>query len=473
MLSWGALWSALTGNPEGQGGLAGREFTAVVIDSRQAAPGSLFVALRGEKQDGHDFVLDAFRRGAVAALVSRPVPGCEMTWLVEGSLPAAEGSTPVCLQVPDVLRALQDAAHSWCQRQVGRRVIAITGSVGKTSTKEAIAAVLAQRYRVLKSEGNFNNEIGLPLTLLKLEPGHQRVVLEMGMYAAGEIARLVEIARPVVGVVTNVLPVHLERLGSLEAIARAKAELPQGLPADGVAILNGDDPLVRAMARLSPATTAITYGLGPGCDLWASHVRSGGLAGIDARFHYGGKSRLVHLPWLGRHNVYPALAAAAVGLAEGLSWDEIVAGLRAGGNLGRLTVRHGAAGATILDDSYNSSPASALADLDLLAELSGRRLAVLGDMLELGSYEEEGHREVGRRAGEVLDILATVGRRANWIAEEAKRRNPTLAVQTWQDRQEAAAWLRQQLRPGDYVLVKGSRAMALEEVATALCKEEP
>lgn len=467
MLSFGMLWGALAGMPEPRGPLADRVFAGIVIDSRQAGPGSLFVALHGEKQDGHDYVADAFRRGALAALVSRPAPGCAVTWPVAGDLPAQDGVTSICLQVPDVLRALQDVA-AWRARQAGCRVIAVTGSVGKTSTKEAIARVLARRYPLLKSEGNFNNEIGLPLTLLQLEAEHRRVVLEMGMYAPGEIARLVEIAGPAVGVVTNVGFVHLERLGSIEAIARAKAELPQGLPQGGALVLNGDDPRVRTMAQETPASTVITYGLGPDCDLRAEDIRSHGLDGVDLALVYQDEQQPVHLPALGRHNVYVALAAAAVGRVEGLSWEEIAAGLGDCRNLGRLIVVAGAGGATILDDAYNASPASTLADLDLLAELDGRRLAVLGDMLELGAYEEKGHRQVGRRAAEVLDMLVVVGQRARWIAEEAQRRNPGMIVRIGRDCEQAANWLRYELRPGDYLLVKGSRAMALEQVVAAL-----
>ena len=469
MLSLGALWSALSGSPEASGPLASRELAGVVIDSRKVTPGSLFVALRGERQDGHDFVADAFGRGAVAALVSRAVPGGWPTWPVQGAWPEGAVEGPVCLQVPDVLVALQEVASAWRSR-CRCRVVAVTGSVGKTSTKEAIAQVLARRGRVLKSEGNLNNEIGLPLTLLHLRAEHQWAVVEMGMYAPGEIARLVEIARPAVGVVTNVGPVHLERLGSIEAIARAKAELPQGLPAEGVAILNGDDERVRAMAEVTRAH-AITFGLGAGCDLRATDVESHGLAGLAARFHHQGHVHQVRLPWLGRHNVYVALAAAAVGAAEGLAWSEITEGLAEAGTLGRMAILAGHAGSTILGDTYNACPASMLADLDLLAELQGRRLALLGDMLELGAYEEEGHRQVGRRAAEVLDVLATVGPRAHWIAEEARRCNPGLAVTAWQDREEAAAWLRSQLMPGDYVLVKGSRGMALDQVVPLLQRE--
>jgi len=462
------------GEAGAKGALAERGFTAIAIDSRQASPGSLFVALPGEKQEGHDFVLDAFRRGATAALVSRPVPGCETIWPVQGPLPDAGSVEPVGLLVPDVLRALQDLAAAWRRQHTACRVVAVTGSIGKTSTKEAVAAVLSRRYRVLKSEGNYNNEIGLPLTLLQLEPDHRWAVLEMGMYAPGEIARLVEVAGPAVGVVTNVGPVHLERLGSIEAIAQAKAELPRGLPGNGVLVLNGDDPWVRGMARETSAGTVITYGLGARCDLRAESIESRGLQGIEARIRHHDQSQPwpLSLPWPGRHNVYVALAAAAVGLAESLTWEEIAAGLNQCSSLGRLRLVRGTHGATILDDTYNASPASTVADLDLLADLDGRRLAILGDMLELGSYEEEAHREVARRAAEVLDILATVGPRARWIAEEAQCLKPTLAIRAFESCQEAVAWLRPELQTGDYLLVKGSRAMALEEVVAALREEE-
>ncbi len=469
MLTLGDLWRALTGREPAHGGVAGAELASVVIDSRLAGPGSLFVALRGEKRDGHEFVRDAFERGAIAALVSRPVEGLS-SLAAEGEFPA-EAQVPVCLVVRDALGALQDLSAYYRRQYPAVRVIGVTGSVGKSSTKEAIAAVLGQRYRVLKSEGNYNNEIGLPLTLLQLEHGHERAVLEMGMYALGEIARLVEISEPSVGVVTNVGPVHLERLGSIEAVAEAKAELARGLPPDGVLVLNGDDARVRAMAAATPARTVISYGLGESCDLRATDVTSRGLQGVDATFGYRSDAWRVQLPWPGRHNVYVALAAAAVGLAEGLSWEEIDAGLRGLGGLGRLRVVRGPAGATILDDTYNASPASTLADLDLLAELPGRRVALLGDMLELGSEEEEGHRRVGRRAGEVVEMLVVVGRRARWIAEEALRVNPALVVEMAEDRGAAATWLRPRLRAGDYVLVKGSRGMALEE-AVSLLREE-
>ena len=399
-----------------------RPLTAVVIDSRQAEPGSLFVALPGEHTDGHNFVAHAFSRGALAALVSRPVDGPYLT--LDARLPNQEFSVqpgePVCVLVDDTLVALQKIAAAWRTR-FAPRVIGVTGSVGKTTTKEIIAAVLGQRYVTLKSPGNLNNEIGLPLTVLQLEERHERVVLEMGMYDIGEIAQLCRIAQPHVGVITNVGPVHLERLGTIERVAQAKAELLQALPANGTAVLNGDDPLVSAMAPQTRARV-FRYGLGPESDLWADEIAGEGLEGIRFRFHYQGDVVHVRVPLLGRHSVHTALRATAVGLIEGLSWDEIVPGLQNVETQLRLMVVRALNGATLLDDTYNASPASTLAALNLLADLpvgNGRRIAVLGDMLELGSYEEEGHRIVGARVADVADSLITVGQRARLIAAEA------------------------------------------------------
>ncbi|MBC7249270.1 MAG: UDP-N-acetylmuramoyl-tripeptide--D-alanyl-D-alanine ligase [Anaerolineae bacterium] len=443
--------------------------SSVVIDSRLVTPGGMFVALRGERQDGHDFVADAFSRGAVAAIVERELPiECHVLDTRRLPLPGPAGgvSLPLCLLVEDSLAALQRFAAFW-RAKFDVRVIGVTGSVGKTMTKEMAYAVLKRRFRTLKSEGNYNNEIGLPLTLLQLSPEHERVVLEMGMYDIGEIALLAEIARPVVGVVTNVGPVHLERLGTIERIAQAKAELVQALPADGVAILNGDDPLVRPMAEMT-AARPFFYGLSPDCDLWASEVQSRGLEGVHFRLHYQGETIHARVPLLGRHSVHTALRAAAVGLVEGESWEEIIGGLQDTVQL-RLVVVPGINGCTLLDDTYNSAPASAIAALNLLDELEGRKIAVLGDMLELGSYEEEGHRKVGRRAVDVAAILVAVGPRGRIIGEEALACGmPAERVYFAADNAQASAWLREVVAPGDVVLVKGSRGMRMEEIVTAL-----
>jgi UDP-N-acetylmuramoyl-tripeptide--D-alanyl-D-alanine ligase len=449
-----------------------RPLSAVVIDSRQAEPGSLFVALPGERTDGHNFVAHAFSRGAIAALVSHRVEGPFAT--VDARHPgqplSAQPGQPLCILVDNTLAALQQIAAAWRVR-FAPRVIGVTGSVGKTTTKEIIAAVLGQRYSTLKSPGNLNNEIGLPLTVLQLDDHHERLVLEMGMYAIGEIAQLCRIAQPHVGVLTNVGPVHLERLGTMERIGQAKAELVQALPSDGVAVLNADDPVVSAMAALTRARV-FRYGLAPDADLWADDIAGEGLEGIRFRFHYQDDVVHVRVPLLGRHSVHTALRAAAVGLIEGLSWEEIVAGLQNVDAQLRLVVTRSATGATVLDDTYNASPASTLAALNLLADLpvgNGRRVAVLGDMLELGSYEEEGHRIVGARVADVADLLITVGQRARLIAEEAIAAGlPEARVQAVDGSEDALARLRALLGPGDVVLVKGSRASRMDEIASAL-----
>ncbi|MCS7251293.1 MAG: UDP-N-acetylmuramoyl-tripeptide--D-alanyl-D-alanine ligase [Thermoflexus sp.] len=442
----------------------------VAIDSRACEAGDLFIALPGERADGHQYVGDAFRRGAIGALIHRDVPEGAMTVDLERGPWPESLSFPVCFRVSRTLDALHRWA-GWWRNRFPIRVIGITGSVGKTSTKELTWAILSRRYETLKTEGNLNSEIGLPLMLLRLTPRHQRAVLEMGMYARGEIAALCAIARPVIGVVTMVGPVHLERLGSMEAIAAAKAELVEALPENGVAVLNRDDPYVRAMAERTRAQVFF-YGLDPEADLWADEIASEGLEGIRFDLHYRGEVfRRVRVSLLGRHSVHIALRAIAVGLLEGLTWEEIFAGLRDRRAQLRLVAVPGFRGSLILDDTYNASPPSMLAALNLLAELDGRKIAVLGDMLELGAYEMEGHRLVGGRAGAVVDLLVTIGPRARIIAQEAIAAGlPSHRVWTCNSNPEAVEILRQILEPGDVVLVKGSRSLRMEEIVNALCE---
>lgn len=449
-----------------------RTIEATVIDSREAGRNSLFVALPGEHTDGHHYVAHAFSRGACAALIQQPVSSTATVLDTQHPDTSAvlDPASPLCILVDNTVRALQELAAAWRNR-FSPRVIAITGSIGKTSTKEITAQVLSQRYPTLKSTGNLNNELGLPLTLLQLNEDYQRVVLEMGMYDLGEIARLCTLARPHVGVITNVGPVHLERLGTVERIAAAKAELAAALPPDGVAVLNADDPLVAAMATQT-AARVFTYGLTAEADLWADDIGSEGMDGIRFRFHYGSDMLHVRVPLLGRHSVHTALRAAAVGILENLSWEEIVSGLQATSAQLRLVVARGLREATLLDDTYNASPSSSLAALNLLADLDvdgGRRVAVLGDMLELGSFEEQGHRLVGARAAEVVDYLVTVGPRARWIADEAIAAG--LApdqVEALDTVEKAIARLRLLMGPGDIVLVKGSRSAHLDQIVAAL-----
>jgi UDP-N-acetylmuramoyl-tripeptide--D-alanyl-D-alanine ligase len=468
MLTLGTLAEALLGHP-----VAGLDqvVTDAAIDSRLVIPGALFVAIPGGKTDGHDFVDEAFGRGAVAALVEREMPGSlHVLDLRPGaSLPATLGDGPVCLRVEQTVEALQRIAAFW-RGGLTLRVIGITGSVGKSTTKELAAEVLEQRYRTLRNPGNMNNEIGLPLTLLRLTEGHQMAVLEMGFYVPGEIGLLCEIARPQVGVVTNVSQVHMERAGSLQAIAAGKTELVQSLPPapEGVAILNFDDPLVRSMAEQTRARVFF-YGLSPEAHLWAGEVEGLGLEGVRFSLHYGREEVYLRVPLLGRHSVHTAMRAAAVGLTEGLNWDEIVNGLQTSQSQLRLVAVQGPHGSMILDDTYNAAPPSVIAALNLLAEIEGRRIAVLGDMLELGEYEERGHRMVGVRAAEVVDELVAVGERARWIAEEARLSGLSPErIAVLESSAEAIDHLLPRVTEGDVVLVKGSRGMHMDQIVARL-----
>jgi UDP-N-acetylmuramoyl-tripeptide--D-alanyl-D-alanine ligase len=469
MLTLADMIEGLTGYRWATG--EGQAISKVVIDSRHAISDSVFVALYGEHQDGHDYVADAFDRGAIAALVQK-TPGTEhMTLDLEKQRSDIQEldslSLPVCIKVADSLKGLQQLATYW-RAKFNPRVVGITGSVGKSTTKELTWAVLSQRFNTLKNPGNLNNEIGLPLTLLHLDTPHERVVLEMGMYDLGEISELCTIATPQVGVVTNVGPTHLERLGTIERIALAKAELVQALPADGLAILNQDDPFVRTMADQTQAQI-LTYGLTSEADLWASDIVSEGLEGIRFVLHYEAEAIHAKVPLLGRHSVHTALRAAAVGLAEGMTWHEIMTGLQNSAVQLRLVSVPGINNATLLDDTYNASPTSSIAALNLLDDLNGRKIAVLGDMAELGDYEEQGHRKVGCRAADAVNLLVTVGPKARLIAEEAHSCGlASEAIVRVETNEQAIAYLRQTVLSGDIVLIKGSRSMAMEEIVAAL-----
>lgn len=452
-------------------------FRGAAVDSREVTPGALFAALPGERTDGHNFLADVAARGAQGALVRREsLAGRELDprWaLVEPDgtgLDQARPDSLLLIAVDDTRAALQRLA-SYHRGLFTPTVIGITGSVGKTSTKEVVASVLRRRYRTLKNPRSYNSESTLPVAVLQLTADHDVAVLEMGCYGPGDIALLAGIARPRIGIITNVGPSHLERMGSLEVIARVKAELVEALPADGHAILNIDDPRVRPAAALTQARPFF-YGLDPAADLWADRIESRGLQGISFWAHHAGESVHLNLPLLGRHSVHTALAATAAGLLLGLGWDAIIDGLRDEDAQLRLLAVPGLNGATLIDDTYNASPVSSLAALNLLSDLEGRRIAVLGDMLELGSYEEEGHRVVGRRVAEVADLLIVVGQRARWIAEEARASGmPAERVLVAGSHAEVLGLLQPLLRPGDYVLLKGSRGAALEGIVAALQRQ--
>jgi UDP-N-acetylmuramoyl-tripeptide--D-alanyl-D-alanine ligase len=431
------------------------------VDSRHVTPGSLFVALRGERDDGHRFVGDALRAGAVAALVERPVA-------VPDDIDAA------IVQTTDPLRSLGELAAWWRSRSAVR-VVGITGSTGKTMAKEIVADVLSRSHGVLRNEGNLNSETGLPMTLLRLEPTHDVAVLEMSMYTVGEIAWLAEISRPEVGVVLAVHPTHLERAGSLERIAEAKSELPAALPADGLAVLNADDPLVAAMRDVTRAPVR-TFGLSSTADVRGTDVVSRGLGGTELTVStpWGSRRLLTRTP--GRHLVPHALAAVAVAERFDVPLDEVAAALAAGSQAAhRMQIREGAGGATIVDDTYNASPVSVGGALDFLADTDlttgGRRLAVLGDMLELGPDEERLHRGIGHRAAGVVDGLVAVGTRGRWIAEAARAAGLRVVSEAI-DADEAVGVVERTLAPrvGDLLLIKASRGIELDRTVEALVR---
>jgi len=439
-----------------------RGIRGAAVDSRRVAPGNLFVALPGERTDGHRFLREAAAAGAAALLVSELPPDDQLASLGDVTI----------VRVADTLAGLRAAAAAWRSR-FAPLVVGVTGSVGKTSTKDAAAAVLGAAMPTLASEGNQNNEIGLPLALLGLGPAHRAAVLEMGMYVGGEIAALASLARPSIGVVTSVAPVHLERAGSLEAIEAAKAELVAALPAAGTAILNADDPRVRRFGDRT-AARVVTFGLEAGADVGAEGVVARGAAGMTFELvaRVPRPARLpVEIGALGRHSVRNALAAAAVGLAAGVDDAALAAGLAR--PWGRASAHRGALvegpRISILDDTYNASPPSVAAALEVLATLPGRPVAVLGEMLELGPLHDPSHLEVGAAAAAVAAELVVVGAGAAGIAAGARAAGlPERRIHHVADGAAAIEALRALLRPGDAVLVKASRGAALESVVEAL-----
>ena len=489
------IWQALTGQLPPLP-LRPLPIKRATLDSREVGQGDLFIAWGGENTDGHKYIGQALQQGACAIICEERGRATALqagATIVDCTAAHKQGSHPIPAElapgaavvyvVDSSTDALQNVGgfHRIHQSNPKLRVIGVTGSVGKTSTKEVAAAVMRQRFKTFHNPGNLNSDLGLPLTLLALADEFDHAVLEMGMYSLGEIARLCELARPIVGIVTNVGPVHLERMGTIENIAQAKAELPLALPSaeeGGVAILNWDDEFVRPMAEKTRARV-FRYGETPEADLWADEITSAGMEGIRFRFHYRKpesakvESLHVRVPLLGRHSVHTALRAAALGLVEGLEWDEIIAGIQSMPSQLRLVVVPGINGSTVIDDTYNASPASTIAALNLLADLEpktqGRRIAVLGDMRELGSKSEEGHQLVGRRAAAVVDQLVTVGNLGRLIGEAAHDAGlHDSCLHSFADFESTLKFLHQMLQANDMVLVKGSRAVGMETIAAQI-----
>ncbi len=431
----------------------------VSIDSRSLQAGDLFFALPGAKTDGHAFVKQAMAGGAAGVVVSRPP--------VE-ALPGA------VVQVQDPLVALQELA-GWKRRQFKGTVIGITGSNGKTTTKDMVAAVISTKEMVHRSVGNYNNEIGLPLTILSMPDNCTALVLEMGMRGMGQIARLCEIAQPVVGVLTNIGTSHLELLGSVENIASAKGELLEAIPTGGVAVVNGDDPRCREQAVRCRGKVWY-FGLRGEADIRALNLQPQGQRGIHFTAVVHGMAFPVQLPVPGVHNVLNALAALGVGFVLGCDMGRAAAALT-GVRLSPMRLEHrpGRRGCLIINDAYNASPSSMKASLEVLANFTGRRrVAVLGDMLELGEMEVAGHREVGAAAtGAGVDLLFAVGRRAVEIGRGAQAAGmPAENIFYTCSAEETIAGLERVLQPGDVVLIKASRGMQLERIADALAEAD-
>jgi UDP-N-acetylmuramoyl-tripeptide--D-alanyl-D-alanine ligase len=418
------------------------------IDSRTVGPGQLFLAVKGERLDGHDFVEQALGRGAVAAVVR------------QDQLARYPGETRL-LAVEDTLVALQTLATA-VRKLWGKPLIAVTGSAGKTTTKEAIAHVLSARFRVLKSEGNFNNHFGLPLMLLKLEPEYDVAVIEMGMSHAGEIRALAKIAQPEIGVVTNVAPVHLEFFDSLAGIARAKYELIESLPAGAVAVLNADDEFVSQFGRDFKGKV-VMYGTRAAADVRAEKIQSKGAEGAEFDVVIGGVREHARLPLVGEHNVLNALAAVAVGLERGLKPSEAVGALATLVPAEKRGQVLQVGNITVINDCYNSNPKALEAMVDALAGMAAkRRIVVAGEMLELGPAGEEMHRRAGQHIAEKkIDLLVGVRGLAQAMVEGAKQSGARAEFVA--SSEEAGEWLAREARDGDVILLKASRGVKLEK----------
>ena len=421
---------------------------AYSIDSRTIGAGQLFFAVKGERLDGHDYVAAALERGAVAAVVRRD------------QLERFSDTSPL-LAVEDTLVALQTLATA-VRKVWGKPLVGVTGSAGKTTTKEAIAHVLSTQFKVLKSEGNFNNHFGLPLMLLKIEPEHDVAVIEMGMSHAGEIRALAKIAQPEIGVVTNVAPVHLEFFDSLAGIARAKYELVESLPANGTAVLNADDEYVSQFGRDFKGKV-IRYGVCTTADVRAEKIESLGAEG--SRFDVvtaTGRER-AQLPLVGEHNVLNALAAVSVGVARGMKFADAVAALATLSPADKRGQVLKLGNITVINDCYNSNPKALHAMIDALAAMkAGRRIVVAGEMLELGPAAEELHQAAGRHLAEKkIEVLIGVRGLSQAMVDAARAAGARAEFVSAPE--EAGEWLSREARDGDVVLLKASRGVKLEK----------
>jgi UDP-N-acetylmuramoyl-tripeptide--D-alanyl-D-alanine ligase len=425
-------------------------FEGVGTDTRSLSPGELFIALRGEHRDGHDFVPDAQARGAAGALVSREVTT---------ALP--------CLRVTDTRHALTQLARAW-RAHFSLPVVAVTGSNGKTTVKEMIATILDGVEPVLATRGNLNNDLGVPLTLLRLGAQHRYAVIEMGANHPGEITGLAALARPDVAVITNAGPAHLEGFGDLDGVARAKGEILQGLADKGAAVINADDPFCDLWVRLAGGHRIVTFGLVSPADVMGSSID---LSDQGARFRLSTPAGAgdIALSLVGRHNVMNALAATAAAFALGIALKVIGEGLaRTAPAKGRFQLRRSANGARLIDDTYNANPASLLSGMQALAALPGERVLVLGEMAELGESAARWHAEIGAKAREIgITRLFATGRLGELAVRSFGEGGAYVS-----DHQALIRTLKQEVLPDMTLLVKGSRCMRMEQVIEALSIED-
>ena len=428
-----------------------REIESITTDSRQAAEGCLFVAVKGERVDGHDFIPSVFEKGAACVVCEREPEHPSGSWI----------------QVKSSLQAIKDMAEFY-RKQLDIQVVGITGSVGKTSTKEVIASVLSEKYRLLKTLGNFNNELGLPLTVFRLREEHQIAVLEMGISDFGEMHRLSKIARPDVCVITNIGQCHLEYLKDRDGVLRAKSEIFDFMQPEGRIVLNGDDDKLSAV-QVVKGVNPLFFGVESGREIYADEIEPRGLKGIRCRIHAGEESFGVQIPIPGFHMVLNALAATAVGISMGLTTEQVKSGIEKLQSLGGRFHMIEKGDMLIIDDCYNANPVSMKASLDVLKDAERRTVAVLGDMFELGENEASLHREVGVYAGEKgINLLICTGELSSHMAEAAIRAGGCETVVHVPNLERLMEVLPRLVQGDDTILVKASHGMHFEKVVELL-----
>ena len=436
--------------------------TGVITDSRKVEPGNLFVALIGENHDGHDYIDIAISRGAGAVLISRQVE----------NLVAPKSQLSVAsIYVPDTLKALQSLAAYYISL-FSLKKIAVTGSTGKTTTKDMLHAIFSEKYKTIKTQGNYNNHIGLPLTIFSIEEDHEAGIFEMGMRGLGEIDLLASILRPDVGVITNIGLSHVENLGTRENILKAKLEITNYFAEHGLLIVNGDDEFLRNLAHNELDYNVVTVGFTSGCDAKIGTVKDFGEEGIRFDLEVQEKTESIAIRTPGRHNAYNASLAIATGLVYDIDVMTAAKGLSAMGQLDKRLCVQSVNGFKIIDDTYNASPDSMMAALDVLASINGgRKLAILADMLELGDFSENYHLEVGSyAASKGIDLLIAVGEKAKGIYLGALDSMTPDRAKYFETRESLLEILDAITLPGDVILVKGSRSMAMDQVVRKLMK---